>query len=266
MDWLKKLIEAIKKIAGEDADLSEIEKLAEEGVKAEIKTATEKLSESKGNILAEKKALQAKLKLFDGIDPDKYNETKKLLEELSERELIEVGDFDTVKKAIQEKHSKELKAKDDEIVKLTASLHDLLVDQGLTSALQKNGIAERYLPACRALLRDGVQITEDGGEHKATAGDVPLADYVAKWAKSDDGKIYVAAKDNSGGGSGGSSDGDGGNGGADETRYKELLKKLEEGKATGKEIQELSKLGETMKAERNQGSEGAEPDDSNNEE
>jgi len=268
MDWLKKLIAAIKEIAPEDADLSAIEKLVEEGVKSEIKTATEGLETKKAELLKEKKEIQAKLKLFDGIDKEEYDKQKKALEELAERELIEVGDLDAVKKAIQGKHEKELKAKQDEIDELTASLHTLLVDQGLTDAFQKNGIAERYLPACRALLRDGVQITKnDSGDYKATAGDVPLEDYVAKWAKSDDGKIYVAAKDNSGGGSGGSGDGDGdGSAGENETRYKELLGKLEKGEATGKELKELSKLGEAIKTERNKESEESDSDDSETEE
>ena len=129
MDWLKKLLEAIKKIAGDDVDLSEIENAITEGVKGEVEKATEPLSQKRDEVLSEKKKLQAKLKLFDGIDPEKYTTLKQQLEALELQEVFEAGDLDTVKAALTKKHSEELVAKDQEIESLRSDLHTQLVDQ-----------------------------------------------------------------------------------------------------------------------------------------
>lgn len=250
MEWLTKLLAAIKKLAGEDADLTEIESAIKEGVKGEVETATGPLAQHKETILAEKKKLQDKLKLFDGIDPEKYNALKQQLEALELKEVFEAGDLESVKSALATKHSTELAAKDTEIESLLSDLHDVLVDQGLTNALLENKVKKEYMSAVKALLKDGVQITKqnvDGKQkHTATVGDVALADYVKKWAASDDAKIYIAASKDGGGGSGGSDGGSGSSATDVKTRYNELLGKE---KLTSAENVELNKLAEMVKAE-----------------
>ena len=77
----------------------------------------------------------------------------------------------------------------------------LLVDNGLVSELTKHGVTNPvHLKAAQAMLRSGVQIVADGENRTAKFGDKPLADYVKEWAAGDEGKHFVAAPSNSGGG------------------------------------------------------------------
>ena len=77
----------------------------------------------------------------------------------------------------------------------------LLVDNGLVSELTKHGVTNPvHLKAAQAMLRSGVQIVVDGENRTAKFGDKPLADYVKEWATGDEGKFFVAAPSNSGGG------------------------------------------------------------------
>jgi hypothetical protein len=79
--------------------------------------------------------------------------------------------------------------------------HDLLVKQGLSTALLANGVKNpAYLEAAEALLYGKVVLTADGENRVAKVGDKPLADFVKEWAVSDKGKAFVEAPGNSGGG------------------------------------------------------------------
>jgi hypothetical protein len=79
--------------------------------------------------------------------------------------------------------------------------HRLLVDNGLTDALTKSGVTNPvHLRAAKAMLAGQVQLIADGENRIAKVGEKPLADYVGEWAKSDEGKYFVAAQQNTGGG------------------------------------------------------------------
>lgn len=82
----------------------------------------------------------------------------------------------------------------------------LLADNGLSDALVKAGVTNpAHLKAVKALLASQVQIVAEGDTRIAKVGDKPLTEFVTEWAKSDDGKHFVAATQNNGGGAGGGS-------------------------------------------------------------
>lgn len=86
----------------------------------------------------------------------------------------------------------------------------LLVDNGLTEALTKAGVTNPvHLKYAKAELAKQVQIVSEGDTKVAKIGDKPLAEFTAEWAKGDEGKFFVAAPMNSGGGAGGGSGGAG---------------------------------------------------------
>lgn len=76
----------------------------------------------------------------------------------------------------------------------------LLVDNGLVSELTKHGVTNPvHIKAASALLRSNVQIVADGDNRVAKVGDKALGDFVAEWAKGDEGKFFVSAPANAGG-------------------------------------------------------------------
>lgn len=89
----------------------------------------------------------------------------------------------------------------------TGFTQKLLIDNGLTESLVKNGIAPQFLPAVKAMFSGQAQIVADGESRTARIGDKALNDYVKEWAASDEGKHFVIAPANSGGGSHGGTGG-----------------------------------------------------------
>lgn len=90
--------------------------------------------------------------------------------------------------------------------------HDLLVNTGLSDALIENGVKKAsYLKAAKAMLAGQVVLTADGDKRIAKVGDKALADFVKEWAASDEGKTFVDAAVNSGGGANGGAGGGAGN-------------------------------------------------------
>lgn len=83
----------------------------------------------------------------------------------------------------------------------------LLVDNGLTAALTEAGVKNpAHLKAAAALLKSSAKVevaADDTGARRALVDGKPLGDFVKTWAASDDGKAFVAAPANSGGGAAG---------------------------------------------------------------
>ena len=88
--------------------------------------------------------------------------------------------------------------------------HRLLVDNGLSVALLEAGVKKpAYQKAAIAMLAGQVVLTADGENRIAKVGDKLLKDFVAEWSKSDEGKAFVDAPVNTGGGAQGGGDGKG---------------------------------------------------------
>jgi hypothetical protein len=84
----------------------------------------------------------------------------------------------------------------------------LLVDNGLVAELTKNGVTNAVsLKAAQAMLRGGVKVEVDGENRIAKFGDKSLDIAIKEWAASDEGKHFVTAANNSGGGAQGGSGG-----------------------------------------------------------
>ena len=84
--------------------------------------------------------------------------------------------------------------------------NNLLVENGLNEALIKEGVAKQFLPAVKSMLKGQVQVKIEGNERKAVIGEKSLSDFVSEWSKGDEGKHFIAAPANSGGGSNGGGD------------------------------------------------------------
>lgn len=83
----------------------------------------------------------------------------------------------------------------------TGFTQKLLIDNGLTDELVKNGVAPQFLAATKAMFAGQAQIVAEGDTRIAKIGEKSVSDFVKEWAASDDGKHFVTAPNNSGGGS-----------------------------------------------------------------
>jgi hypothetical protein len=158
-----------------------------------VTAATEALSVKNRELLAEKKALQGKIKGGD-IDPAEHAALQMQVEELSEK----LAKAEKTGKAEIDKLTKSLTEKDGALTK-----H--LIDAGLTAALVKAGVQPAMLDAVKALHQSKASINAKDGAYEALIDGKPLTEFVTTWAQSDQGKHFVTAPQNNGGGSQGGS-------------------------------------------------------------
>lgn len=91
-----------------------------------------------------------------------------------------------------------------------AHTNKLLVSDGLTKALAEAGVSDPKLQrAAAALLRTehSIEVAIEGDARIAKVGDKALSEFVKSWAQGDDGKSFVAAPANGGGGATGGTGG-----------------------------------------------------------
>lgn len=172
--------------------MSEEQSIAEQ-IKVAVEEATNGLAKKNSELLAELKDAR-KGKQIDPAELDKLQEKVDGLE----------NQLNASQKTIkeQQKAFEQTKAALDSESGFTSKL---LLDNGLTDALVKAGVATPFLPAVKAMLSSQAKIAIDGDVRKAVIGDKDLSAFVTEWATSDDGKHYIAAPQNNGGGASGGS-------------------------------------------------------------
>lgn len=169
--------------------------ISEEDFAAKIKEAVEEatigLAKKNQELLGELKDAR-KGRSIDPAELDKLQEKIDLLE----------LDLSNANKSSKEK-DKALKLAQDALVSESGFTHKLLLDNGLTDALVKSGVAAQFLPAVKAMLGTQAKIIADGDARKAVIGDKDLTDFISSWVTSDEGKHYISAPANGGGGASG---------------------------------------------------------------
>lgn len=161
-------------------------------IKAEVDKATAGLVAKREQLMDELKPARAA--------KEKLAEVEAKLAKIEEEKLRGAGDFATLEKQLKDAHAKELEKLQVIIKAKQTALEKHLIDAGLSTALAEVGVAKEFLPAVHALLRGQVQIADNAGELSAVAGGKALPDFIKEWAQSDQGKAFVAAPNNSGGG------------------------------------------------------------------
>ena len=172
-----------------DRNDPEVKALIEEVTAA----ATEALSAKNKELLGEVKTLKAKAKGAD-IDPAEHAALQTQVEDLTDRltkaEKTAKTEIDRMTKALTEKDG---------------ALQKHLIDAGLTDALAKAGVQPAMMDAVKALHQSKASINAKDGAYEALIDGKPLAEFVTTWAQSDQGKHFVAAPANNGGGAQGGS-------------------------------------------------------------
>jgi len=186
---------------------------------AELEEAMEAMNAKNAELLREVKIARAKAKGVE-IDPNDFmalqteNETLK-----SQLEKVAKDNAKTV-----EQLQASLNEKD-------GALQSYLIDNGLNDAMLKAGIKPEFMAAAKAMLKSQTKLMADNGQYSALMGDKPLIEAIAEWAAGDEGKHFVSAPANSGGGATGGT-GNGvpiapkGNLGGDKTQRTNAIKQM----------------------------------------
>lgn len=185
------------------------------GVKT-LKSAFERLKGDKKKLGDDLKVANDKLKVLpDDFDAEEWlrlkalddeggtedDKKKKRDEHLQGQKKI----FEDRIKALGEKHTADLAAKDAVIAAKDKEINGFVVDGGLTTALVDAGVDKKLLPGAKALLGASVKTIVEDGKTRAffdtDMGEAEIGDFVKSWVQSDAGKAYVPPA--TGGGAGG---------------------------------------------------------------
>lgn len=127
------------------------------------------------------------------IDPDDHNALVARADKLES----DLQAAQKENKTLKTEYDKTKKAHETE----SAFTQKLLVDNGLVGELTKANITNPVLlKAAKEMLKSQVALVIDGDNRKAMVGDKELSAFVEEWAASDEGKHFVTAQANSGGG------------------------------------------------------------------
>jgi len=155
----------------------------------ELQESVGKLENKNKELLNEKRKAQAKLQDFDA---DEYARNLDRLSELESKEAELTKQVDTLTQ--QNKQLEEMAQTKD------SNLKNYLTESNLTEALAKANVRPEFMDAAKALLKSQVNIAEDDSGMQVLLGEKSVAEAVSEWAQSDQGKHFVSAPQNSGGG------------------------------------------------------------------
>lgn len=172
----------------------EITQELQELIDAKIEEATQGLKAKNSELLGKLKEAQK--------SKDELAEAK---EQAELQALEKAGNIDELKKQLEEKFSSQIAAEKQKATDLDAKLKKLVIEDGLTSALVKANVQKDLIDAAKALFKTTktIELTDD---MTAKIDGDNLSDAVVKWAQSDQGKAFVAAPVNTGGGAKGASE------------------------------------------------------------
>jgi len=169
-------------------------------LKAAIDDAMSPILAKRDELLGEVKDLKTKLRGATEIKPEDLT----ALETENDRLKADLGKAQKEAKdaaKIAETASKQLEGE-------SAFTRKLLVENGLRAELAAAGVTNPvHQKAAIAMHAGGVEIVTNGDSRVAKVGDKALADFVKEWASGDEGKHFVAAQINGGGGAGGGNGG-----------------------------------------------------------
>lgn len=175
-----------------------------EELQAKVAELTEALSaqaEANKGLKADLTKAKAELRKGQEIDPNEYAALQTQNDELKAK--LTAVDKD-LKKVLTERDTA-LKTLETE----SAVTINMQRERDLTEALSSINVTNAInLKAAKAMLAAQVQVVTEGDKRITKVGDKALGDYLKEWANTDEGKHFVSAPNNNGGGSQGGSAGE----------------------------------------------------------
>lgn len=190
------IFEEIAKLLKE-GKTDEANKKLSDHMASEVEGLKNKNSELLGKLKEESKSKTDLIARLEALEADK----NKVVED----DLKKAGEFDKLRETIESRHKAEITKLTEANNKLQGQLKTHIIGEGLTAALVKAKVAAPLMDAAKALITSGFegQIAEKDGKPFAQFDGKAVDEFVTSWAQSDQGKHFVTADSNSGGGSNG---------------------------------------------------------------
>lgn len=166
-----------------------------------IDAETKGLKDKNAELLAAQKKIKDEMKEFR----DELDAAKAAKDEAEAEAAKKSGNVDAITKSLEAKYEKRVSELEGKLSGKETQLHKLVVDNGISEALTKAGVAPQYMEAAKALIKTNnkAEVSEVDGHPVALVNGKTITDFVTEWSQGDNGKHFVAAPNNSGGGSNG---------------------------------------------------------------
>jgi hypothetical protein len=160
-------------------------------------TANKSNKEKRDAHKAELDQLQAKLSAIpEDFDPEAYQQMKEQIEKGTGPDVDERLAKQRAK--LEEKFNAEINGREEKIGKLDGAIRKMIIDDGLSRAMDDASIdpvhKSKLLPYLKTVGK--LTVEADGDAFKASVdtdlGPIGLKQFVADWAETEDGKLYVA--------------------------------------------------------------------------
>ena len=160
-----------------------------------LKTAHERTKTKNKALTDELTAAKSRLEgLPEDFDAETYEELRTAAEGKEPPKTDE--QVARVREQLERKHQAELAKERAERERLDGLLRKRTVDDALGQSLMEASVDQKFLAASKALLKDRVKVTDEDGDYVAVVetdmGPMPLKKYVADWAGTDEGKVFVS--------------------------------------------------------------------------
>lgn len=185
----EQLLEALKTEDGK-AVLDGLLEQTVKGLKSKNEELLEKLKKEKDS----KNSVESRL---DALEQEKREAEEKIAEKS--------GDFNKLKEQLEQRHAKEIEKRDKVNKELSDKLNNHVLGNGLTEALVKAKVRPEMMSAAKALIKSTTQgeVGDNDGVPFAKFDGKAVDEFVTGWSQSDEGKHFISADQNSGGGSNG---------------------------------------------------------------
>ena len=165
---------------------------------AELTEAQEALTATNNGLKADLKKAKYELSKGQTIDPAEFSALQTENETLKSK----LSEYDKTVKALTTERDKAVKTLESES-KITIEMQR---DRDLTEALSSINVTNPIsLKAAKAMLAAQVQVVTEGDKRITKLGDKPLSEALKEWGATDEGKHFITAQNNNGGGSKGGS-------------------------------------------------------------
>lgn len=196
---------------GEILEIEDEEKIG--SVLQAIQEETQGLVRNKEALLGEVKELKKKMKNFEGIDVEEYQQMKEELERLqTENEQSQNGqsksntkdELKAMEERLTKKYGEQMNRKDEELSNLRSRYYSTLIGQELRSAIEKVSVADEHRGLIFNAFRNSARVEDIDGQptvQLTTQEGLKLTptEFFKDWAASEEGKRYIKAPGNSGG-------------------------------------------------------------------
>jgi len=161
---------------------------------AELTEAQEALTATNNGLKADLKKAKNELSKGQAIDPSDFNALQTENETLKSK----LGEYDKTVKKLTTERDTAVKTLESES-KITIEMQR---DRDLTEALSSINVTNPIsLKAAKAMLAAQVQVVTDGDKRITKLGEKALSEALKEWGATDEGKHFITAPNNNGGGS-----------------------------------------------------------------